>query len=149
MDTIFRRNILSLFSHIKTETFVPPHMSVPLYQNTRIIIHKTKIQLHVHPLLGNGWVSKSPRRQIRGKKNQFLGYATILTTEVYSMWSAPFPVLGNRTANTSTIIEGGFYTWSVPKIYRGQQKSCASSRSWEAVSQGHEADMEELRVQCN
>jgi hypothetical protein len=58
------------------------------------------------------------------------------------MWSASWPVLGSRAVNTSTIIEGVFYVWSVPKIYGGQQRSFASSRSWEA-SQGHEAVMRE------
>jgi hypothetical protein len=50
-------------------------------------------------------------------------------------------MLGNRTVNKSTEI-GVFYAWSVPKVDRGQQRSFACSRSWKAVSQGHEAVME-------
>jgi hypothetical protein len=62
--------------------------------------------------------------------NPLLCYVTILTTgKVFSMWSAPCLVLGNRAVNMSTIIEGVFYAWSVSKIYRGQQRSFASNRS--------------------
>jgi hypothetical protein len=71
-----------------------------------------------------------------------LGRAHVTCTYVFSVWSVPFPVLGKITVNTSTIIEGVFYAWSVSKIYRGQQRSFVSSRNWEAVSQGYEAVME-------
>jgi hypothetical protein len=52
-----------------------------------------------------------------------------ITWHRFSMLSAPFPVLGNRTVNTSTII-GVFYAWFVPKFCRGQRRSFANSRSW-------------------
>jgi hypothetical protein len=42
-------------------------------------------------------------------------------------------VLGNRTVNTFTIIEGVFNVWSEPKVYRGQQRSFARSQGYEAV----------------
>jgi hypothetical protein len=35
-----------------------------------------------------------------------------------------------------------FYAWFVLKVYKGQQRSFASSCSGEAVSQGHEAVMD-------
>jgi hypothetical protein len=60
---------------------------------------------------------------------------------LFPMWSAPCQVLGNRTVNTFTIV-GVFYAWSVPKVYRGQQRSFASSRSSGTMSQGHGAVME-------
>jgi hypothetical protein len=72
-----------------------------------------------------------------------LGYVTNLTTkEVFSMWSMPCSVLGNRTLNMSTITEGVFYLWSVQKVYDGKRRSFASSHSWESVGQGHEVVME-------
>jgi hypothetical protein len=59
-----------------------------------------------------------------------LGYTTILTTEeMLSVWPTPCPVLGDRTVNTSAIIEGVFYAWSMLKVYRGQQRSFTNSRS--------------------
>jgi hypothetical protein len=38
-------------------------------------------------------------------------------------------------------MKGVFYAWSVPKIYRGQQSSSASSLNGEAMSQGQVAVM--------
>jgi hypothetical protein len=51
-------------------------------------------------------------------KSPLPGYATILATEVFTMWSAPCLVLSNKTINTSTII--GVPMVSVPKVYRGE-----------------------------
>jgi hypothetical protein len=102
------------------------------------------ILIHVQPLLGNGLVSKFPRRQILGKQSvarprnnrtnaysSFLrnnqranGLARYLLRDLFSVWSAPCPVLSNRIVNTSTII-GVFYD--------------VRAESWEAISQGHEA----------
>jgi hypothetical protein len=61
------------------------------------------ILLHVHPLLGNGLVNKFLETFL--VNSPLLGYATILITEVFSMWSALCLVLSNRTVNTSAIID--------------------------------------------
>jgi hypothetical protein len=81
------------------------------------------ILLHVHPLLGSGLAKKFPRRQILGKQsvprsrnNRMNVYSSLLgnsqgakglarqlSRDLFSVWSAPCPVLTNRTANTSTI----------------------------------------------
>jgi hypothetical protein len=84
--------------------------------------------LHAHPFLGNGLVTKYPRIQILGKQSvarssnnrtnvysslldnsqSANGLARQLSRDLFSMWSAPCPMLSNRTANTSIII-GIFY----------------------------------------
>jgi hypothetical protein len=74
------------------------------------------ILLHVHQLLGNGLSNKFSRRQIRGKQSCARLRNNSDNRRVFSMWSASCPVLGNRTVNTSTIIKGVFYEWSVPKV---------------------------------
>jgi hypothetical protein len=107
---------------------------------------------HVNALRGNGsinasryahatirWMLQVVARQKSARQwTRWVGIAWL----VFSMWSAPCPALDNSTVNTFTIIEGVFYAWFVPKVYRGQQRSFARSRRWEAVSERYEAVME-------
>jgi hypothetical protein len=57
-------------------------------------------------LLGNGSINKFPRRQILGKQSAARLHKILTTEEVFSLWSSTCLVLGNRTVNVSTIIEG-------------------------------------------
>jgi hypothetical protein len=86
------------------------------------------VLLHVYPLLGNGLVKKFPRRQILGKQSvarsrnnktnayssllgnnqRANGLAGYLSRDLFWVWSAPCPVLRNKSVNTFTII-GVFY----------------------------------------
>jgi hypothetical protein len=63
-----------------------------------------------------------------------------------SVFNAVSAIPGTVTVNTSAIIEGIFCVWSVPRVYREQQRSFASSHRSEAESHGHEAVMKRVEI---
>jgi hypothetical protein len=115
-------------------------------------------------LQGNKLVNMFPRRQFLGKQSvarsrnsRMNVYSSVcnnqhanrlvrkLSHDLFLVWSMSFPVLSNRTVNTSTIL-GVFYGVRAEGL-EGQWKSFAVSHSTEAVSQGHKA-MEKSPGRC-
>jgi hypothetical protein len=98
--------------------------------------------LHVHPLLGNGLVDKFQRRQILGKQS----VARLRNNSDYrrSVFNVVRAMPSARQQNCKHVYNNRscFLCVIRAEVYKGQQRSFASSRSWEAVSQGHDAVME-------